>query len=54
MYDFAGLGTEESINELEGLLEKELKGLDVSILANNVGVTKFAPYTEVSWEEHIK
>ena len=49
MYDFANLSSEESINGLEALLKKELEGLDVSILANNVGVTKFALFHEASW-----
>ena len=28
--------------------------MDVSVLVNNVGITKFAPFHKVAWEEHMK
>ena len=49
VYDFGTLSSEESINGLEALLKEELKGLDVSILANNVGTTKYGLFHEATW-----
>lgn len=54
VFDFSTLSTEESIKDLENLLRAKLHQVDVSVLVNNVGVTKFAPFHETNWEEHMK
>jgi 17beta-estradiol 17-dehydrogenase / very-long-chain 3-oxoacyl-CoA reductase len=41
VFDFSTLSTQESVEELERLLFKELADRDVSILVNNVGCTFF-------------
>ena len=53
-YDFANLSSEESINDLKALLEKETEGLDVGILVNNVGCTKFGAFDTQTWEDHMR
>jgi NADPH:quinone reductase-like Zn-dependent oxidoreductase len=50
VYDFAKLSTEESVHELEQHLKKELDGLDISILVNNVGTASFGSFHEFTWE----
>ena len=37
VYDFGKLSTLESANDLKSMLNHELKDIDISILANNVG-----------------
>lgn len=42
VYDFSRLSSQESAEELQAMLNKELEGIDLSVLVNNVGCAKFA------------
>jgi 17beta-estradiol 17-dehydrogenase / very-long-chain 3-oxoacyl-CoA reductase len=53
VYDFADLSSEEQINRLKEKLEIELKGLDVSVLANNVGMAKSGKFHEVELRDYM-
>ena len=43
-YDFTNLKTTEDAEELKKIMEKNTKGLNVGILANNVGIVTGGPY----------
>lgn len=51
LYDFSKLASQESAQALKDLLEAELKGVDVSILVNNVGCAKYGSLdTHTVWD----
>ena len=51
IYDFSNLSTQGSAEELKALLERELDGIDVSILVNNVGTARNAPLENQSFSD---
>lgn len=51
IYDFSNLSTQGSAEELKALLERELDGVDVSILVNNVGTARNAPLENQSFSD---
>lgn len=51
IYDFSKLCTTESAQDLQALLEAQLKDMDVSVLVNNVGCAKFGAFDKHSiWD----